>query len=126
MGNALETTRSDGPGEATFDRAVLEQILDLGGAELRAALLEQLLTDFNRISEALAKGSGDEVAAAAHELKGLAATIGAQRLAQLSKRLNTVAVCALAAELDEFRAPVEGEIRIVLETLSRHADRVQS
>ena len=126
MDDALDMTRLERGHETAIDPAILEQILDLGDARMRVALLDQLLTDFRRIAEALTQDGWDEVGAAAHELKGLAATIGAHRLAQLAKRLNTVADCAVPAELGEFRAPVEGEIRMVLETLSRHAGKVQS
>jgi chemotaxis protein histidine kinase CheA len=126
MVNALDMTRLDRGPETAIDTAVLNQILDIGDAGLRDALLAQLVTDFRRISAALSEGTGDELGAVAHELKGLAATIGANRLAQLAKRLNTVADCAVPAELSEFRAPVEGEIRIVLDTLARHAGTVRS
>ncbi len=126
MDDALDMTRLERGHETAIDPAILEQILDLGDARMRVALLDQLLTDFRRIAEALTQDGWDEVGAAAHELKGLASTIGAHRLAQLAKRLNTVADCAVPAELGEFRAPVEGEIRMVLETLSRHAGKVQS
>ncbi len=126
MVNALDMKRLDPAQDSAIDMAVLDQILDMGDARLRAALLEQLLADFRRLSEALMQDGWDEVSAAAHELKGLAATIGAHRLAQLAKRLDTVADCAIPGELGEFRSPVEGEMRIVLDTLAMQARRVQS
>jgi hypothetical protein len=125
MQNTLDMKRPDQGPEAAIDTAVLDQILAIGDAGMRGALLEQLLIDFNRIGEALADASRGDVGAAAHELKGLAATIGAHRLAQLATRLNTVADCAVPAELGEFSAPVRGEIRVVLESLARHAGRVR-
>jgi hypothetical protein len=125
MDDTLYMRRPDGGPDTVIDMAVFEQILNVGDAGLREALIEQLLTDFRRISKALTEGGWDEVGAAAHELKGLAATIGAHRLAELAKRLNSVADCAIASEPGEFRAPVEGEIRIVLDNLARHAGRAR-
>lgn len=110
----------DGASETAIDAVVLDQILNIGDAGLRQALLKQLRADFQRLDAALDEDSEREIGAAAHELKGLAATIGAHRLAQLAKRLNTVADCAVPAELGPFRSPVRGEIRIVLDSLARH------
>ncbi len=126
MDDLLGMTRANGGDETAIDAAVLDQILNIGDTRLRQALLEQLLADFRRIAETLAVESADEVGAAAHELKGLAATIGAHRLAKLARRLNIVAGSAIAAELGEFRAPVEGEIRVVLDNLASHAGRIRS
>jgi HPt (histidine-containing phosphotransfer) domain-containing protein len=126
MNDMLDVKRLETCAEAVIDAAVLDRILGLGDDRMRVALLDQLRTDFRRLAETLGEDDADAVAAAAHELKGLAATIGAHRLAQLAQRLNTVADCAMPAELDAFIAPVRGEIRVVLDTLSRHARGTRS
>lgn len=126
MDDQLAMTSPDGDPDTAIDAVVLDQILNIGDAGLRHALVDQLLADFQRIAGALNDGTEAEIGAAAHELKGLAATIGAHRLAQLARRLNTVADCAVATELEQFRTPVQGEIRVVLEHLAAHADRVRS
>jgi HPt (histidine-containing phosphotransfer) domain-containing protein len=125
MVSILDTRGPDAGPDAAIDAAVLDQILGLGDGRLRDALIDQLCADFRRIGAALATNDCDEIGAAAHELKGLAATIGARRLAQLAKRLNTVADCAVPGELGALRAPVEGEIRVVLDSLATHSSQVR-
>jgi chemotaxis protein histidine kinase CheA len=126
MNDMLDVKRLETCAEAVIDAAVLDRILELGDDRMRVALLDQLRADFRRLAGTLGEDDADAVAAAAHELKGLAATIGAHRLAQLAQRLNTAADCAMPAELDAFSAPVRGEIRVVLDTLSRHARGTRS
>jgi len=121
MDDQLAMTRPDAITDKAIDPAVLETVLSIGDKPLRDALLRQLVADFHRIAEALAAGSIDQVGAAAHELKGLAATIGANRLARLARTLNTVADHVAPSDLGLFRAPVEGEIRVVLDRLAHHA-----
>lgn len=126
MDDLLGMKRPGASRDTAIDAAVLDQILNIGDIGLRDALLDQLLADFNRIADALSGGQGDRIGAAAHELKGLAATIGAHRLAQLARRLDALADCAVASDLAEFQAPVQGEIRVVLDSLAMHAGRVRS
>lgn len=125
MDSFFDMNRPDGGRDGAIDEAVLGQILSIGDAGMRHALLDQLLADFHRLAETLTGGSSDEVGAAAHEIKGLAATIGAHRLAQLAKRLDTVADCAVPAEIGKFRSPIECEIRTVLDSLAQHAGRAR-
>ncbi|WP_209424292.1 Hpt domain-containing protein [Pararhodobacter sp. SW119] len=119
-------THADRTSGTAIDPAVLNQILDIGDATLKQALLSQLLDDFRRISDALDGESTRGVGAAAHELKGLAATIGAHRLANLALRLNVAADTVVSAELGDFSAPVRGEIRVVLNSLASFADGARS
>lgn len=60
----------------------------MGGEELRVALCAQLQTDFSRLREAVAQRDLLQAGRAVHELKGLAGTVGAHRLADLSRRLD--------------------------------------
>lgn len=71
-----------------LDRAVLERMLGVGGEALRPALIEQLLKDFMRLRTALAASDPQDARRAAHELKGLAATIGARLLADQAARFD--------------------------------------
>lgn len=123
MTDMPDTQRPDGAPQPVIDPAVLDRILGIGDARLREALLDQLLADFRRLAEALS-GAGAGLGAAAHEVKGLAATIGAHRLAHLAKRLDA-AESALPDKLGEISAQVRGEIGVVLDALRRHADRVR-
>ncbi len=126
MDDLLAMTHADRTSGTAIDPAVLNQILDIGDATLKQALLSQLLDDFRRISDALDGESTRGVGAAAHELKGLAATIGAHRLANLALRLNVAADTVVSAELGDFSAPVRGEIRVVLNSLASFADGARS
>ena len=125
MDDHLGMKHTDGGDGTAIDAVVLDQILNIGDDRLRNALLEQLMADFDRISFALTDGPLDKVGAAAHELKGLAATIGAHRLAHLARTLNSVADHVAPTDLTHFRAPVEGEIRVVVDHLAIHAGRAR-
>ncbi len=66
-----------------IDCAVLERVLSAGGADLRADLLAQIIADLARLEAGLRGSGAERQAIVAHELKGLAATIGATALADL-------------------------------------------
>ncbi|MCB1407330.1 MAG: Hpt domain-containing protein [Rhodobacteraceae bacterium] len=68
---------------SSVDARALDKLLDIGGADLRAALCVQLTEDFSRLSAALDDDCTQTVANASHELKGLAATVGAERLTDM-------------------------------------------
>lgn len=65
-------------------------MLSLGGDTLRTALIAQLLEDFGRIARSLQAEAAEDQARAAHELKGLAATIGAGALADHAARFDSM------------------------------------
>ena len=73
------------------DPATLERLLGLGDSTLRRDLCTQLSADIRRLREAVAGTEVGDVLRAAHELKGLAATIGAIRLAEMALALETAA-----------------------------------
>lgn len=74
----------DGNGAVLRDRRVLEAALAFAGPEDRPAILAQMLDDLTRIGAVLSDGQPTAQLRAAHELKGLAATIGAVRLADMA------------------------------------------
>ncbi|MGP9789403.1 Hpt domain-containing protein [Roseinatronobacter sp. NSM] len=87
--------------DAVLDPEVFLALLDTGGSELAAELAEQLAQDFARIHGALADAQTawnrhadwnfKEIHMLAHELKGLALTIGANNLPETSLRAETLA-----------------------------------
>ena len=76
------------PGLPVIDHAILERVLSVGGADLRADLLAQIITDLTRLEAGLRAPGAERHAIIAHELKGLAATIGATALADLATRFQ--------------------------------------
>lgn len=100
--------------EPVVDLSVLGRLVDLGDLAMRRALCEQLVRDFRRIEEGLAVNQPAQVAAAAHELKGLAGTIGALRLADMAQSLHRTAGTISARALGAVALPVRSEISRVL------------
>ncbi len=73
--------------DAALDNEVLGRILAVGDAETSRRLHKQIMADLERLQAALGP-AGSASMIAAHELKGLAATIGAHRLARLAEALQ--------------------------------------
>lgn len=71
------------------DLAMLERMLLVGGPGLRPALVAQLLADLDRLRQLLRAEQAAQHLGAAHELKGIAATIGAHGLARTAASLHT-------------------------------------
>jgi HPt (histidine-containing phosphotransfer) domain-containing protein len=78
------------PGDGV-DRAMLQHMLSLGGDDLRPVLIAQLCHDLQRLRAVLEGGNTAQLRRAAHELKGLSATVGAGALAELSERFDSLA-----------------------------------
>lgn len=90
---------------------MLERMLSLGGSDLRPVLVAQLLADLGRLRAAISTDDPLALGRAAHEIKGLAATIGAH------------AVAAQAARLDELATSATAQVRAVLaQALQREVD----
>lgn len=79
---------SDGQGSQAIDMAILRGILDIGSESMGRALLTQLMDDFDRLSKSLDADEPAILARASHELKGLAATIGAESLQAMAATLH--------------------------------------
>lgn len=83
----LVPLRSSDPLLPVIEPGLLAQLFAMGGPALRIALCKQLREDFLRLRDGLiAQAVCPRVA---HELKGLAATVGAQRLADMARKLET-------------------------------------
>lgn len=108
--------------EQNIDQAILDSIFEIGDEAMRLALCDQLVSDFRRMASGLDEAEPVVVAKISHELKGLAATIGAQRLADLAQTLNKAAESVSPSALAVLTFPVRQEIAgvlAVLETCAR-------
>ena len=107
---------SDDQPEPAIERRVLDALFAMGDDSLQVALRAQLDDDFRRLREAI----GDRVksARATHELKGLAATVGAHRLADMALRLE-IATADLPIDARLIHVvPIRAEIDAVLASLA--------
>lgn len=106
---------ADSAAEPVVDLSVLGPLLEMGNAELRRALCQQLVADFRRIDAGLNHELSARVAAHAHELKGLAGTIGAHRLADMARSLHATAGMVGPSALEALVLPVRSELaRVVI------------
>jgi len=101
-----------------IDQSILSGIFDIGDEAMRRDLCLQLLADFGRMMDGLDGAEPVIVTKIAHELKGLAATIGAQRLADLAQTLHNAAECVSPSALAVLTFPVRQEIANVLTVLN--------
>lgn len=109
------------PVEQNIDHSTLTAIFEIGDEAMRRALCDQLLADFRRMASGLEGAEPVVVAKIAHELKGLSATIGAQRLADLAQTLNKAAESVSPSALKVLTFPVRQEIEGVLSVLETNA-----
>ncbi|KPQ07715.1 MAG: HPt domain protein [Rhodobacteraceae bacterium HLUCCA12] len=98
-----------------FDQTILSGILDIGDDAMRRDLCAQLLSDFRRMTAGLDESEPVMVSKIAHEIKGLASTIGAQRLAALAQTLHHSAEQVSA-----------GALAVLVLSVSQEMDRVVS
>ena len=100
--------------------ATLQSLLSLGSPHMARQLLAQLTADFHRIGRALQSDDTSAVDRAAHELKGLSATVGANRLAGLAQVFDAAAANLGARARNEYRDQMTAEIDCVLRDLARY------
>ena len=112
-----ERRRFDG---ATVDRAVLERIRGLGGADkpdLLPKVLQLFLQDVPRHLEAIESAwlrrDGPSLATSAHSLKSSSAHTGAMRLSAMCASLEREARAGQLAQAETLVAALEGEWRAV-------------
>jgi two-component system, sensor histidine kinase and response regulator len=112
-----ERRRFDG---ATVDRAVLERIRGLGGADkpdLLRKVLQLFLQDAPRHLEAIERAwlrrDGPALATSAHSLKSSSAHTGAMRLSAMCASLEREARAGQLAQAETLVAALEGEWRAV-------------
>ena len=109
-----------------IDGTVLTSLFAMGDDDLRVALSAQLLADFQRIRDALDSEDGYRVGRAAHELKGLAATVGANKLADMARSVDAVAEGMAAPALAVVIVPLQREIDVVQAHISAVSESTQS
>lgn len=109
-----------------LDLARLSEFLDMGGPELRDILLAQVQADLARCREALLVACANPAQAgdlgalckAAHEIKGLSVTLGADRLAETAGKVEQ---CCLAHDLEtvvDFLPRLETQTKEIAATLA--------
>lgn len=100
-----------------IDPAALSRLFSLGDATLRVALCAQLRDDFTRLHAAVGGDSITATTRAAHETKGLAATVGAYRLADIATIVDTKAPLMGEAARGLIIVQLRSEISQVLREL---------
>ena len=115
--------------EDPLDRATLENLRELGGAEMLSELT-QMFSDDTRsalatLREAAKSGDASSVERAAHTLKGSSGSMGATRMAKISAELQDA-----GASGDLSRAPgllelLEDEFERVRPALEAEVERTQ-
>ena len=109
------------PSAPAVDPVALSRLFSLGDATLRVALCAQLQDDFTRLRGAVGVACPVTVTRAAHEMKGLAATVGAYRLADIAtivdKRAAQMGETARALVIAQLQA----EVAAVLDELEQAA-----
>ncbi|SDW16644.1 Hpt domain-containing protein [Roseicitreum antarcticum] len=120
---------SDTGRQPPYDQKTLEELLNLGDEAIAAELLSQLLSDFERLNGVIQVGveplDFDALARAAHELKGLSATIGARHLTQLAELVNVAANSNSAQQIAVFGGPLRVELERVIVHLTRRRDQAK-
>jgi HPt (histidine-containing phosphotransfer) domain-containing protein len=110
-----------------FDSDILEAFLQLGGEDTRDALVSQVRADLLRCQNVFATQKVDEDTMAdlrrtAHEVKGIGATIGATRLADLARATEFACAQRKRAEAVWGMHALQEQIRrtiLTLEDLAR-------
>jgi HPt (histidine-containing phosphotransfer) domain-containing protein len=105
------------PPAPAIDPAALSRLFSLGDAALRVALCAQLRDDFTRLHAAVGSDSLSATTRAAHETKGLAATVGAYRLADIAAIVDTRAPLMGQAARSLIIVQLRNEILQVLHEL---------
>lgn len=101
-------------GRSVIDENILSGLFRLGDTAMQRVLLTHLVADFARLGESLMRASPASLGEVAHELKGLSATVGAVRLAEMAE-----GVCILSETPDPGLAellvkPLRAEIDLVM------------
>lgn len=117
--------------QKTFDPNALAEILDIGGAEMRGPFLAQLVQDITRCHAVFKSTLADGVQIPAdmalkkyaHEVKGLALTIGGTDLADLAQKLENACTAQQGSAIATLLPQVE---RLTEQTINALADLAQA
>lgn len=112
------------------DAALLYSVLGMATPAMRRTLLVQLIEDFQRLADTLAALVGDDSGAldlqaltrAAHEVKGLSATIGAEALSVQARTLESNVERLSPQALSTLTQVVATQSTRVAHDLLRHLD----
>ena len=105
-----------------IDSKLLAEFLAMGGPEIRAFLLSQIQTDLCRCRAVIAAQQGNigDLSAlrnAAHEMKGLAATIGAVNLAQSAENVERLCAAGDTAQLEPLLPVLAQQVTQTVQTI---------
>jgi len=109
--------------EPFVDQTILFGLFSIGDDSMRRDLCAQLMVDFRRLAGGLESAEPVIITSVAHELKGLSATIGAQRLADMAQTLHHAAESVSPSALAVLTYPVRREITEVLDILGSFQQR---
>jgi HPt (histidine-containing phosphotransfer) domain-containing protein len=112
----MSLTNDNGGSPAILDRA--GAIKRLGGDEeifdeLLELLLEDAPTQVAQITDAVGRGDAERVACLAHNLKGGAASMGADRVRDAAYRLETIGYSSNLSEAPSALAHLEQEVDLL-------------
>jgi HPt (histidine-containing phosphotransfer) domain-containing protein len=107
---------------ADIDTRILSEFLDLGGRDMRQALLSQVRSDLTRCHASLAEFSAASDMAAlcrtAHEIKGIAATIGALSLSALAEKSEAACSSRRSEQMAALLPDLRHQTQITAQALS--------
>lgn len=109
------------PSAPALDPVALSRLFSLGDATLRVALCAQLRDDFTRLHGAVGADCPVTITRAAHEMKGLAATVGAYRLADIATIVDKRAQLMGETARTLIIAQLRNEVASVLAELEKAA-----
>ncbi len=113
--------------EDPLDRAVIENLLELGGAELLSELAEMFFDDMSSaltvLREAMEGNDAPAVERAAHTLKGSSGNMGAKNMAQICAELQDVGAAGDLSRVPALLGRLEGEFGRVRPALEVEAEK---
>lgn len=117
---------NDRNNDGVIDGTVLESLVELGGPDLLKELIELFCTDapsqMADLADAVSQGDASRVASVAHSLKSSCANLGAMRLAELTKELETAGRSGAIESAAEVIEVSKTELDRVTEALRTHVD----
>jgi HPt (histidine-containing phosphotransfer) domain-containing protein len=129
---AAEPDEAESASDMAVDTSVLAKLrreLQMEGApdvigELAAMFIHHTPDTIRRLREAVTAGDPGETRAAAHELKGSAANMGARHLSTLSARIEAAARAGTLADTAGLLAELDSEFARVSAQLEREVGQV--
>lgn len=104
-----------------IDESIISGLFSLGDSAMQRDLLTHLQADFARLGESLKTAPPAALGRVAHEIKGLASTVGAFRLAELAEGLCILAETPGPDMGELMVSPLRQELDLVIAEL-KHRD----